>query len=276
MKIQKIHSKTKELIAGLNPIYNSFSEMTASEQEFLTDLVRQYKPKKLLELGVASGSSSVLLSNAIKDIPKSFLTSIDYSTPYYRDKTKNSGFVMDEYPELKRKWILYTGGMASKFMDKIGMEIDFCFIDTMHMLPGEVIDFLLILPYLKSKSIVVFHDTNLQTWGNWPHCTSNNMLVSAVSGKKIIPETFEKKFFHNTLQINFQMYFPNITGILLDGTQKKNIWDIFNLLTQKWMYIPKSEDIKSIRSSLKKHYSGFYVRMFDDILDYQINIHTNK
>lgn len=275
MQIQHISSETKKLIARLNPIYNSFSEMTPSEQEFLTDIVRQYKPKQLLELGIASGSSSVLLLNAIQDIPDSHLTSIDYSTPYYRDKTKNSGFVVDEYPELKKKWTLYTGGMASEFMDKIGGEIDFCFIDTMHALPGEVIDFLLIFPYLKPDAVVVFHDTNLQTWGNWPQCTSNNMLVSAISGEKIIPETFENIFFHNTLKTDFQMYFPNITGIILDGTQKDRIWDIFNILTQKWKYQLKSEDVVSIKSALKKHYSDFYVKMFDNILNYQMNMAKN-
>lgn len=275
MKIQKIYSETKELIAKLNPVYNSYSEMTLSEQEFLTDLVRQYKPKKLLELGIASGSSSVLLLNAIKDMPESHLTSIDYSTLYYRNKSKNSGFVVDEYPELKDKWTLYTGALASEFMDKVGANIDFCFIDTMHALPGEVIDFLLVLPYLKPDAVVVFHDTNLQTWGNWPQCTSNNMLVSAISGEKIVPETFENIFFHNTLKVDFQMYFPNITGIILDGMQKEKIWDIFNLLTQKWKYILKSEDIKSIRTSLKRHYSDFYVSMFDSILNYQLDTAKN-
>lgn len=271
MQIQHISSETKKLISGLNPIYNSFSEMTLSEQEFLIDIVRQYKPKKLLELGIASGSSSVLLLNAIKDISGGHLTSVDYSTPYYRDKTKNSGFVVDEYPELKKKWTLYTGGMASEFIDKIGDEIDFCFIDTMHALPGEVIDFLLVLPYLKSDAVVVFHDTNLQTWGRWPQCTSNNMLVSAISGEKIVPETFENIFFHNTLKTDFQMYFPNITGVVLDGTQKDKIWDIFNLLTQKWKYQLKSEDVVSIKLALRKHYSDFYVQMFDNILDYQMH-----
>jgi predicted O-methyltransferase YrrM len=275
MQIQKISSQTQELIATLNPIYNSFSEMTPSEQEFLTDIVRQYKPKKLLELGVASGSSSVLLLNAIKDSPDSHLTSIDYSIPYYRDKTKNSGFVVDEYPQLKPKWTLYTGGVAAKFMDNIGENIDFCFIDTMHALPGEVIDFLLVLPYLKPEAVVVFHDTNLQTWGNWPQCTSNNMLVSAISGEKVVPETFENVFFHNTLKTDFQMYFPNITGIILDGTQQDKIWDIFNLLTQKWKYALKSEDVSFIKASLKKHYSEFYVKMFDNILNYQMNIAKN-
>lgn len=271
MQIQHISSETRKLIAELNPVYTSFSEMSTSEQEFLTDIVRLYKPKKLLELGVASGSSSVLLLNTIKDIPDSHLTSIDYSTSYYRDKTKNSGFIVNEYPDLKQKWTLYTGGMASEFMEKIGKDIDFCFIDTMHSLPGEVLDFLLVLPYLKPNAIIVFHDTNLHTWGNWPQCTSNNMLVSAISGEKIIPETFENIFFHNTLKTDFQMYFPNVTGIILDGTQKEKVWDIFNLLTQKWKYSLKSEDVISIKSILKKYYSNFYVQMFDDILNYQMN-----
>jgi len=276
MKIIQIRSETKKLIKELKPVYNSYSEMSPSEQEFLTEIIRRHKPKKLLELGVSAGSSSVLILNAIRDIPDSRLTSIDYSTYYYRDKTKNSGFVVDEYPALESNWTLYTGFVASEFMDKIGGDIDFAFIDTMHLLPGEVIDILLVLPYLKPDAVLVFHDTNLHTVEHSPQFTANNMLVSAISGEKLVPETFESVFFFNPRKTDVQMGFPNITGVRLDGTQTDRVWDIFNLLTQKWKYMPKSNDIESIRRSFKKHYSDFYVQMFDNILSYQMNKAKNE
>lgn len=276
MRIVSISGETKKTLDLLNKHYNDFSEMTSSEQSFLCELIQQKQPKKLLELGVAAGSSSVIILNSIKDIQGSHLTSVDYLTLWYRDESKSTGFVVDNYPELKKKWTLYTGALVSDFMEKIGGDIDFCFIDTMHVLPGEVIDFLLVLPYLKPNATIVFHDTNLQTWGEWPQCNSNNMLVSAISGEKMVPEAFETFFFHQTKKRDYQMYFPNIAGIELDGSQQNKIWDIFNLLTQKWKYIPKSSDIESILTSLKKHYSKFYVKMFENILSYQMNNAKNE
>ena len=77
--------------------------MTSSEQSFLCELIQQKQPKKLLELGVAAGSSSVIILNSIKDIQGSHLTSVDYLTLWYRDESKSTGFVVDNYPELKKK-----------------------------------------------------------------------------------------------------------------------------------------------------------------------------
>lgn len=76
--------------------------MTSSEQSFLCELIQQKQPKKLLELGVAAGSSSVIILNSIKDIQGSHLTSVDYLTLWYRDESKSTGFVVDNYPELKK------------------------------------------------------------------------------------------------------------------------------------------------------------------------------
>ena len=224
--------------------------MTPSEQEFLTDIVRQYKPKKLLELGIASGSSSVLLLNAIQDIPNSHLTSIDYSTPYYRDKTKNSGFVVDEYPDLKQKWTLYTGAMSCRFLEKIGNEIDLCFIDTMHCSPGEFLDYLQVLPFMKKDGIIVLHDIAFHTYENelWNTCC---ILFSAIHGQKILPEYTEHK------------YVPNIGAIKLSPSAMEEAFDIFNALTLAWAYPLKDKEFYE----LKKHYEKYYPRVLTNIFE---------
>ena len=49
------------------------------------------------------------------------------------------------------KWTLYTGGITSNFIEKIGGDIDFVFLDTVHYAPGEWLDILQILPFLKKK-----------------------------------------------------------------------------------------------------------------------------
>lgn len=43
-------------------------------------------------------------------------------------------------------------------MENIGKEIDMVLIDSAHFEPGEILDFIIVLPFLKQEAIVVMHD----------------------------------------------------------------------------------------------------------------------
>ena len=87
-----------------NEIKN-YIELTLEEQKFMNGLIRKIKPRKIVEIGVSKGGSSVLILNAIKDIKGSKLFSIDKSIYCYREKHKKTGFVVEEkFPELLGKW----------------------------------------------------------------------------------------------------------------------------------------------------------------------------
>lgn len=45
-----------------------YSEMDNAERKFIHGLIRYYKPKRILELGVAEGGGSIVLLNAIQDM----------------------------------------------------------------------------------------------------------------------------------------------------------------------------------------------------------------
>jgi len=51
--------------------------MWGNQREFINGIIRKFKPKKLVEIGVFSGGSSIIILNAIKDIEKSKLFSIE-------------------------------------------------------------------------------------------------------------------------------------------------------------------------------------------------------
>ena len=68
-----------------NEIKN-YIELTPEEQKFMNGLIRKIKPRKIVEIGVSKGGSSVLILNAIKDIKGSKLFSIDKSIYCYREK----------------------------------------------------------------------------------------------------------------------------------------------------------------------------------------------
>ena len=49
-------------------------------------------------------------------------------------------------------------GINPDVIDEIGSDIDFLILDTLHIVPGEILDFLVCLPYLTKDAIVVLHD----------------------------------------------------------------------------------------------------------------------
>ena len=160
--------------------------MSRQQRLFLNGIVRKFKPKKILELGVHKGGSSIIILNALYNMKKSHLFSVDLY------KRKNLGLcVYNFFPNLLTNWKLYTGNIAVKFIEDIGKNIDMAFIDTAHFEPGEILDFLMILPFLKKGALVGFHDIGHQiTSAGWPNSRNEwapYIIFNIIRGKKYIP-----------------------------------------------------------------------------------------
>ena len=68
------------------------TEMSEIDQKFLNGVIRKYKPKKILEIGVSKGGSSAIILNAIQDIEGAKLYSVDVNERCYRIPTKKPDF----------------------------------------------------------------------------------------------------------------------------------------------------------------------------------------
>lgn len=256
-----------EVLNSLGEEYKEYSEMSNQDRAFLNTLLLRKQPKKVLELGVSMGGSSVVILNAIKNIPGSKLYSCDYNEKHYRIKDKNTGFYVDNFPALKNNWKLFCGGFALNYLDEIGGDIDFCLIDTVHSNPGEILDILMVLPYLKKDALIVFHDTNLHTRRDVDVDISakqitNNLLMSAVKGDKLIPGN---KFNASA----FGHYFPNIGAIQANDDTFNSAYEIFNLLTIRWSYLLNNTDIEQFSKFIQKYYGEYYVEYFKAVLERQ-------
>ena len=244
----------------LFPIQNRLKgiiELTFNEQKFLNGLIRRYRPKKILEIGVSAGGSSALILNAIKDFQNTKLYSIDRYNNWYRNPNKNVGWLIKEkFPELMENWTLFTGKNNAEFIETIGNNIDFAFIDTFHFTPGEMLNWLEILPFLKQEAIVVFHDTFLMFVGNFIYegikSFSNNQLLCYIRGNLILPLYGDKIFSRN------------IAALKLAKNQEKYYRQYFIALGNQWQYLPEEKDILILRKHFIKYYGVNYVEIFDD------------
>jgi hypothetical protein len=128
-------------------------QMWNNQREFLNGVVRRFRPKKIVEIGVAEGCSSSIILNSIQDLKDSHLYSIDLS-----DSNTIGKCVKRLFPNFLSKWTLYKGNIASKFMENIGRNIEMVLIDSSHFEPGEILDFIIVLPFLDEEAVIVMHD----------------------------------------------------------------------------------------------------------------------
>ena len=240
--------------------YNGDSLMTEQDCYFLNGLIRYYKPKKLLEVGVNYGGSSALMLNAIQDINDSFLYSVEVK------RRRVGRVVFKKFPQFLNKWKLFKGNIAAKFLPLIGVKFDFVLIDTLHVAPAELINLIEVLPFVKPGTIIVFHDiaNHLYTYrkekfakylGSGKYNEICLQLFSILQGPKkmtLYPYT------------NRSDETPgNIGGVMLGEDFKKYYINYFYLTLCQWNYIPETKQIEILNQFILKYYGNFYYKIWE-------------
>ena len=209
--------------------------------------------KTIVEIGVSAGGSASIILNAIRDIYDAKLFSFDYNTTWYREPENKlkTGFLVEQIvPELANKWKLYTGGVPCNYFDehlpKDG--VDICFIDTMHINPGEHLNILEIIPFLKKNAIIIYHDTMLHM--KFESTTTNCVSINSLNGKRILLDS-EK-----------QWGLPNISGIVLDDNVDNMLYTLFSNLSLPWSYKITNDDFIQMYKHFLKYYSKDLVRIY--------------
>jgi predicted O-methyltransferase YrrM len=242
------------------------SEMSHKDRAFLNGIIRKTKPKTIVEIGLSAGGSTCVILNAIRDMENTKLYSFDYNTNWYRnehlgiDSGKRTGFLVNQIvPELVSKWELFTGGVPCKYFDNLPEEgIDICFIDTMHRNPGEHLNILEILPFMKRNGIVIYHDTVLHTGfgtmiNNPEECalsTTNCVSFNSLNGKRILLKSEKTKGL------------PNIGAIILDENIDNMLFALFSNLSLPWAYKIADDDFIEMFKHFSKYYSRYWVQIY--------------
>jgi hypothetical protein len=233
-------------------------EMTIFESSFLSGLIRMFRPHKICEIGVsAGGTTSIILKTITMLNLDCHLHSIDVSPTHVVNKTKLIGYIVDQFAsDLKTNWSLYLGKVSSVPLKTIGNEIDFCILDTMHIMPGEVLDFIAVFPYLTESAIVVLHDTSRQfdpDFGTNFHRYATTALFSSVTAEKII---------FSDIPRGKPEGFPNITAFRVNSDTKKYISDVFIALSLPWTYLPSPEHLNHYYEAMYNFYSLDLIEYF--------------
>lgn len=144
-------------------------------------------------------------------------------------------------------------------IDEIGNEIDFVILDTIHLLPGEGMDFLAMLPYLKEGTMVVLHDVVLhQSALNAQNVCATGVLFSAVTAEKFINFVPDSK--------NFKYSYPNIAAFQINEQTRANIENVFLTLILRWTYMPSQGEINLYRAHYQRHYPVELCAIFNEAI----------
>lgn len=252
----ELYMEPIEILKSLNDCgTNIYSEMTDMELGFLCGLLKMHKPKKIVEIGVSSGGTTSAILNCLTILnSNSIIYSVDLNKTHYKHKNKETGFLVDKtlkYINTKVKHKFYLGNTIAKCIDEIGENIDFLILDTVHFIPGEILDFITCLPYLSPNAIVVLHDTNYhQINGSLGYCTKT--LFDTVVAHKIVPkDSIDKEAF------------PNIAAFQIIEDTNKYIENCFSALTMPWNYIPQSNQLEEYRNIFLNYYDLNYIQLYD-------------
>lgn len=228
-----------------------YCEMSEKEHGFLCGLLKKYQPQKVVEVGIAGGGTTAVIMNCLKEIsPLAQMHSVDKSVECYRKKGKKSGYQLEEVKEYLDNYHnhnFYLGKILPDFIEEIGGGIDFCILDTTHAMPGEVLDFLTILPYLKDGSVVVLHDVGLNLSGRNANAFATKILLDSVYGHKYY---------------NYKDDIHNIAAFIVDESTRKYIANVFSALSITWAYVPQEEELISYRKCFEKHFDEECVELY--------------
>ncbi len=144
--------------------FDGMGAVSRGDAKFLCDLIKEIRPGKCFEVGVASGMSTTFLLKALVKVgPESQLVSVDISRQYYADRTKQVGYVVDAaIPAPRCKYGLhFNHWSADAETFAADGKFDFVFIDAHHSHPWATLDTMLILPFVHSGAWIAVHDIAL-------------------------------------------------------------------------------------------------------------------
>ncbi len=237
---------------------HGYAEMTSWQQGFLCELIRKYNPQKILEIGVSAGGTTAVILNVLTILDsKAKFYSLDYAKHYYRDESRKTGFVaswarryLNENQKVSWSHELLTGGGVCNYLDDIGGGIDFLILDTMHLCPGEILDFLACLPKLSDNAVVVMHDIAMHFETNRDAYATQLLLDTVVAEKIVGHDVYDNK--HG---------YPNIGAFQITADTSKYIENVFSALNITWQYVP--DELEKYREWYSRYYSKEMIDIFD-------------
>jgi predicted O-methyltransferase YrrM len=238
-------------------------EMSDFQLAFLCGILKNKKPRKIVEVGVAYGGTTCVILECLRLLDYNVeMHSVDISKEYYRNPSQRTGYAVDEIfnvipNNIEHHW--HLGYSLPEVIEDIGTGIDILILDTVHSMPGEMLDFLAAFHYLSKGAVVVLHDIILNQISDNEYGYATKIVYDVVVADKLIAEGEDD-----------DRLLPNIGAFEINEDTGKYIERCFSALTITWKYILEDKYMELYRELYRKHYDTYLVDIFDKA--YMLNV----
>lgn len=238
-----------------NPTQKSLSDENVL---WICQNIAKYRPKRILEIGTSVGGSTAVYLNCIKSLNlDTEVVSLDSESIclYKKGKPAIGAEVLELKEYLKNvRYELITGKYLPQVTDDIGV-FDMVIMDTVHFVPGEILDVLCLKKNIDEKTVLLLDDINIECRypdlypENLKGVSCNPIILASLKGELLLPDNL----------------LPQIGGIEL----AKNPIDEERLLLglcHKWN--TDLEDSKDIYfDKIEEYYGNKYIKRLEKVYD---------
>lgn len=237
-------------------------EMSDFESAFLCGLIKERKPQKIVEVGVAGGGTTAIILRCLDMLNLVELTefySVDLSERFYKNEKERTGYLADSLLKRKKyKHHFVLGHLLPDVIEDIAGDIDFVILDTSHSMPGEILDFLTIYPYLQKDACVVLHDIAYHHYSMGIMCFPTQLLFSCVNADKVIMKD----------QSRAGIY-PNIGAFVINNGTEGSLVNVLNSMMITWQELMPREEFVVYHQYYFKTYGEEFANLFEIIYNLQ-------
>lgn len=230
-----------------------YGSVAIDELGFMQELIVRHRPRRFIEIGMASGLSTGFLARFMAENGGESLVSIDHDDSFFGDPSKPNGFLVPE---------IYSGGATDvaliKFctaldLERVEGDFDMAFVDANHQHPWPAIDTLALYPRMTGPKVVIHHDLRL---------FSKQDVMFGIGPKYLFDQ------FPDTHRLRSEANDGNIFSVDLRMGQAQFEALMADLLKLPWSLrgaLPPAT-VDKIRAMLTRHYSAAFVEHFNRVV----------
>lgn len=230
-----------------------YGSVAIDELGFIQDLIAEHRPRRFLEIGMASGLSTGFIARFLSENGGGSLVSIDHDDTFFGDQSKPNGFLVPELTADIAANVDLVKFCTSLDLGRISGDFDMAFVDANHQHPWPAIDTLALYPRMTGPRIVVHHDLRL---------FAKQDIMFGIGPKYLFDQ------FPESHRIRSDANDGNIFAVDLSIGQDEFEGMMADLIKLPWSLrgVLPAKTVEQIRSVLSAHYSAGFVEHFEKVV----------
>lgn len=250
----KLSSKAEPSIAERHKSLwkQGYGSVSVPEAQFLIDIIRHTNAKTVFEVGTATGLSGVLMMDELAQRPGTRFRTVDLDTTFWNDRTKASGWLIDEALETLEMDAKVHRESTARDAEAVleGQKANVIFIDANHQHPWPMIDTFLSLPSLAPNGIMAHHDLKLFTLQDRPQGIGPKYLFDQLADSLRIQSDLAPNIFALHAPRDAHAFVERMAeGLLLPWSNRQRISD--ELIEHVGAFCEKHFNTSQVRYNLE-------------------------